>query len=60
VDVVYNQDRVQHAKALYHLWDLFSKEGDASRAQECREALMAPEFAGLEYQKRVQKDAKSP
>lgn len=55
VDVVYNQDRVQHAKALYHLWDLFTKEGDAPRAQECREALMAPQFAGLEYQKRVQK-----
>ncbi len=55
VDVVYNQDRIQHAKALFHLWDLFTKEGDAPRAQECREALMAPQFAGLDYQKRVQK-----
>jgi tetratricopeptide (TPR) repeat protein len=60
VDVVYNQDRIQHAKALYHLWDLFSKDGDAPRAQECREALMAPPFAGLEYQKRVQKEVKTP
>jgi tetratricopeptide (TPR) repeat protein len=60
VDVVYNQDRVQHAKALFHLWDLFTKEGDAPRAQECRESLLAPEFAGLEYQKRVQKEAKTP
>ncbi len=60
VDVVYNQDRVQHAKALYYLWDLFTKEGDAPRAQECREALLAPQFAGLEYQRLVQKEGKSP
>ncbi len=60
VDVVYNQDRVQHAKALYHLWDLFTKDGDAPRAQECREALLAPQFAGLEYQKQVQKESKTP
>jgi tetratricopeptide (TPR) repeat protein len=58
VDVVYNQDRIQHAKALYHLWDLFTKDGDAPRAQECREALMAPQFVGLEYQKMVQKESK--
>jgi tetratricopeptide (TPR) repeat protein len=60
VDVEYNQDRIQHAKALYHLWDLFSKEGDAPNAQKCREALMAPQFAGLEYQRLVQKEVKTP
>jgi tetratricopeptide (TPR) repeat protein len=62
VDVVYNQDRVQHAKALYYLWDLFTKDGDAPRAQDCREALMAPQFAGLEYQRLVQQkgDGKAP
>jgi tetratricopeptide (TPR) repeat protein len=59
VDVVYNQDRMQHGKALYHLWDLFTKDGDAPRAQECREALMAPQFTGTEYQRLV-KDAKAP
>jgi tetratricopeptide (TPR) repeat protein len=60
VDVVYNQDRLQHAKALFHLWELFRKDGDAPRAQECREALMAPQFAGTEYQKQVQKEAAAP
>jgi tetratricopeptide (TPR) repeat protein len=59
VDVVYNQDRMQHAKALYYLWDLFTKEGDAPHAQECREALMAPQFVGLEYQKMLMKESKS-
>jgi tetratricopeptide (TPR) repeat protein len=60
VDVEYNQDRLQHAKALYHLWDIFSKEGDAAHAQDCRERLLAPEFAGTEYQKKLQKEAKTP
>jgi tetratricopeptide (TPR) repeat protein len=59
VDVVYNQDRAQHAKALYHLWDLFTKEGDAPRAQESRELLMSPQFAGTEGQ-RLLKEAKTP
>ena len=59
VDVVYNQDRAQHAKALYYLWELFSKDGDAPRAQECREALLGTQFTGLEYQRKV-KDAKTP
>jgi tetratricopeptide (TPR) repeat protein len=58
VDVVYNQDRVQHAKALYYLWQIFNQEGDAPRSQECREALMAPQFAGMEYQRLVQKETK--
>ncbi len=59
VDVVYNQDRTQRAKALYHLWDLFTKDGDAARAQESRELLLQPQFAGTEYQ-RMLKEAKVP
>ena len=58
VDVVYNQDRIQHAKALYHLWDIFTKLADAPKAQDCREALLSPQFAGLEYQRLVQKETK--
>ena len=59
VDVVYNQDRTQHAKALYHLWQLFTQEGDAPRAQECRELLLSPQFAGTEGQ-RLLKEVKAP
>ena len=60
VELVYNQDRVQHAKALYHLWDIFTKLGDAPKAQDCRESLLQPQFAGTEYQRLVQKEAKAP
>jgi hypothetical protein len=57
VDVVYNQDRGEHAKALYHLWRIFGDLGEAERAQECREALLSPQFAGLDYQRLAQKEA---
>lgn len=57
VDVVYNQDRQQHAKALYHLWRIFSELGEAERAQETRELLLSPQFAGLDYQRMAQKEA---
>jgi tetratricopeptide (TPR) repeat protein len=59
VTVVYNQDRVQRAKAFYYLWDIAVKDGDATEAQKCREELLSPEYGGLEYQQKV-KDAKSP
>ncbi len=39
VDVVYNQDRAEHAKALYYLWKIFDKLDEKERAQECRDAL---------------------
>jgi len=58
VDVVYNQDRNEHAKALYYLWKIFSEDGDAVRAQDCREALLAPQFTGMQYQRRLQEEAK--
>lgn len=52
VDVVYNQDPAEHAKALYYLWMIFDKLGDKERAQECREALVGDRsFAGLEWQR---------
>jgi hypothetical protein len=60
VDVVYNQDREEHAKALYYLWKIFENLTDAVRAQECREALLGPQFAGMEYQRQAQKAAKAP
>lgn len=59
VDVVYNQDKAEHAKALYYLWKIFTDLGEAERAQECRETLLTnPQFAGLEYQRMAQRESK--
>ncbi len=53
VDQEYNQDREEHAKALYYLSTLFAKVKQApARAQACRDRLLTDRlFAGLEYQK---------
>lgn len=51
VDVLYSQDRAQHAKALYQLWKLFDKaKGDPIRAQQCYDRLMDRQFVGTEHQ----------
>jgi tetratricopeptide (TPR) repeat protein len=60
VDVVYNQDKDEHAKALFYLWKTFEGLNDAVRAQECREALLSSQFSGLEFQRQAQKAAKAP
>ena len=52
VDTVYNQDKAQHAKSLYYLWQTFEKLNNAERAQECRELLLNnTQFTGTEYQR---------
>jgi hypothetical protein len=53
VDQVYNMDREEHAKALYHLSILFDRvKRTPTRAQACRDKLLNEKsFAGLEYQK---------
>ena len=52
VDAVFNQDRNQHAKALYYLWKTFEQLNNAERAQECRETLISDrQFTGSEYQR---------
>jgi tetratricopeptide (TPR) repeat protein len=53
VDTVYNQDKHQHAKALYYLWKIFGevKTRDEARAKQCRAMLEEPQFNGTEYQK---------
>jgi tetratricopeptide (TPR) repeat protein len=58
VDVVYYQDPEEHAKALYHLADLFTKLKDPGRARESRERLLGKEFSGTEYQARLLKEQK--
>jgi predicted negative regulator of RcsB-dependent stress response len=58
VDIVYNQDKHEQARALYHLSKLFDQvKGDAARAVACRERLLKDkEFSGLEYQKLAAKE----
>jgi len=51
VDLEFNQDRAEHAKALYHLMEIFHQLGEPERARECREALLDIQFNGLEYQR---------
>ncbi|HEV3261407.1 MAG TPA: hypothetical protein VG013_31435 [Gemmataceae bacterium] len=52
VDVVYHQDREEHAKALYYLSKVFKELGDDKKATEYRDRLEKDkQFAGLEYQK---------
>ncbi len=60
VDVVYNQDRSEHAKALYYLMLIFQQLNDNERALECRDALLNDrQFQGLEYQ-RLAREKKIP
>lgn len=57
VDVVYNQNRQEHARALYHLSKLFEQvKKNPARAQQCRERLLTKEFAGTDYQRRAVKE----
>jgi len=59
VDAVFNQDRNQHARALYYLWKTFEQLNNAERAQECRETLLNDrQFAGTEYQRKAAAEAK--
>jgi tetratricopeptide (TPR) repeat protein len=58
VDVVYNQDKQEQAKALYWLSKLFVEvKNDPARAQECRKQLLeGKDFLGTDYQKLAAKD----
>lgn len=60
VDVIYNQDRNEHAKALYYLMLIFGQLNENERAQECRDTLLNDrQFQGLEYQ-RLAREKKAP
>ena len=59
VDAVFNQDKAQHAKALYFLAKTFEQLGDADRGQECRQQLLTDRhLAGTEYQRKAAAEAK--
>lgn len=54
VDVIYHQDRQEHAKALYYLTKLFGELKDEPRAKQFRDKLEKDkQFAGLEYQRLI-------
>jgi hypothetical protein len=58
VDVLYSQDREEHARALYNLWKLFeSVRADQPRARECLDRLKDKSFSGTDYQARALKEA---
>jgi TolA-binding protein len=58
VDVVYNQDKNEQAKALYYLSKLFvDVKNDPARAQQCRKRLLEEkDFLGLDFQKLAAKE----
>jgi hypothetical protein len=59
VDMLYSQDREEHAKALFYLWKLFDKEkNDPMRAAEFLEKLKGKQFAGTFYQAQALKEQK--
>lgn len=56
VDVKYNQDRNEHAKALYYLSHIFDRLADTDKAAQCRATLMDAGFGGTEWQRKLQKE----
>jgi hypothetical protein len=59
VDVLYPQDREEHARALYYLATLFDKvKNDRFRSDECHKRLLGPEFNGTTYQRKAQEEKK--
>ncbi len=56
VDVVYNQDKAEHARALYYLSHIFDRLADPDKAAQCRATLLDASFNGTEYQRKLQKE----
>jgi hypothetical protein len=51
VDLIYNQDRAEHARALYYLAKVFEELGEGDRARDYRSALQAGAYAGTLHQR---------
>jgi hypothetical protein len=58
VDVIYNQDKEEHAKALYYLWKIFNQLSEPERGVEFFEVLASPRLAGTFYQQKALKENK--
>jgi tetratricopeptide (TPR) repeat protein len=59
VDVVYNQDPEEHAKALYYLWKVFKELNEPEmRIQEVFDTLMNPQFSKTKYQGQAKTETK--
>jgi hypothetical protein len=59
VEVLYNQDREENARALYYLRTLFDKaKNDPVRAEQCARKLMGKPFEGTAYQRRAAAEGK--
>jgi uncharacterized protein HemY len=50
VDMIYNQDKKVHAKALYYLVIVFENLGEVDRAREWRTMLDSNVYVGTHYQ----------
>ncbi len=60
VDMMYNQDKEEHAKALYYLSQLFDRpRNDTVRAEEFLTRLKSPQFDGTLYQRLAATEKKS-
>lgn len=53
VDVVYNQDKNEHARALYYLSHVFDRLGDADKGAQARATLLDPGYAGTAFQRKL-------
>ncbi len=52
VDVIYNHDKEEHAKAVYYLWQSFKKLGELDRAQRFYNSLRTDtQFVGTLYRR---------
>lgn len=60
VDMLYNQDKEEHAKALYYLSQLFDRpRNEPRRAEACLTRLKSPQFDGTLYQRQAMAEKKS-
>jgi TolA-binding protein len=57
VDVMFDQDKAEHAKALYYLWKIAENLNEAQRARESLDLLLNNrDFTGTEYQRKAQNE----
>ena len=57
VDVIYNEDPSEHAKALYYLYKIFNELNEIDRAEECFNTLTEDaRFTNSEYRQKAMKE----